>query len=611
MTEPLLKTDLTHLPPDPGVYWMKDAAGEVLYVGKAVSLRQRVRQYFQGRGDGRTQVPWLVRRVVTVEVQVTSTEREALLLENNLIKKYQPRYNVRLKDDKTWLSVKVSTREAFPKVYLVRKRSADGGRYFGPYLSDIKAREVVGLIQKTFPLRTCTDAVFRAHSERPCLEYQIGNCSGPCAGLISGEGYLGLVNQVLLLLEGKNQEVMQAVKGEMEALAAELRFEEAARLRDRLRSLEKVVEKQRVQSGGNEDRDLWGYHREGDGVAIALIPVRDGKMQDARAYTFRGVVEEDAEILTRILLQAYEGGPPPPSEVLLPVSLPDGAVVEELLGERAGRRVTVSTPQRGEKTRMVELACRNAQVRLNASDSDEARRERGLAEIQRALSLQEPPRRMECYDMSNISGTHPVGSMVTFLEGAPWKAGYRIFKIKTVVGPDDYASMKEVLSRRFARVEKGWDLPDLIVIDGGRGQLRMAQEAAREVGVAVPLCSLAKPDDGEGERNPEGVDKVFLPGRKNPIVLPSHSRGLHLLQHIRDEAHRFGVHHHRQQRTRSSLTSRVDAVPGVGEERARALLRHFGSWKRLMEAGMEEIAQVEGIGRKTAQKIWEGLRKDE
>ncbi|MCK6530822.1 excinuclease ABC subunit UvrC [Myxococcota bacterium] len=608
----LLRTDLATLPTEPGVYLMRDAAGEVLYVGKATSLKNRVRQYFQGRSDGRAHVPLLVRKVTDVEVVVTRTEKEALILENNLIKKYRPRYNVRLKDDKTWLSVRIAVKERFPRVELARKWRKDDARYFGPYLQGIGARDVVALVRKAFPLRTCTDGFFRAHSGRPCLEYQIGNCSGPCAGRIDAEGYAGLVRQVVLLLDGRTQDLQDQVRAEMERASEELRFEDAAALRDRLRVIERLGERQRVQTGSGEDRDLWGLHREGDAVGVAVLPVRDGKMQDARSFGLRSVVEDDAALLAHVVQQVYESGPTPPPEVLLPIEVEAQETIAEWLSDRAGRKVTLLAPQRGEKVRLVELACANARVRLQAVDGAEARRERGLDELQRVLSLPERPRRIECYDMSNIQGSDPVGSMVTFADGAPDRAGYRVFKIKTVEGANDFASMREVLSRRFARVEQGWAPPDLVVIDGGRGQLRMAVEAAREAGFGgIPVCSLAKPDGDDGGANPDGVDRIFLPGRKNPVVLPPFSPALLVLQHVRDEAHRFGVHHHRKQRTKRTLATQVEAIPGVGQARGRALLRRFGSVKRIREASADEIAGLPGFGPQIAARILAALEAGE
>lgn len=618
-----LRTDLDGLPTQPGVYLMKDTRGDVLYVGKAVDLRARVRQYFQRgeTGDGRFHVAFLVPRIRDVEVQVTATEREALILENTLIKKFQPRYNVKLKDDKTWLSLRLPVSDPWPRVTLVRRWKDDGARYFGPYLDEVNARQVVKLLKRTVPLRTCSDSVFKAHSARPCIEYQMGRCAGPCAGLIDPDGYAGLVDEAKLLLEGRSKDLVKRLTARMGEESAALRFENAARIRDNIRLVQRLGERQDAQAPGQKDRDVFGLFREGELAAVAMVPIREGRMQDVRAFSFRGLAEDDGQLLGRLISQLYSDTVKPPPEILVPLQVADAELRSELLAEHAGRKVTIRFAQRGEGRRLVEIAHKNALVRFQAAHSKAARAEQALDALRKALRLPSMPRSLECYDNSNIQGTDPVGSMVTFRDGRPWKKGYRIFRIKTVVGADDYATMREVLGRRFKRAldgAEGWELPDLLLIDGGRGQLSMVEQACHDLGVRVigpdgapmrpgdgptlRLISIAKPRDGEE------TDKIYEPGRTNPVPLRANSPGLHLLQHARDESHRFAVAHHRKQRKKRTLTSALDDVPGIGKVLRGRLLRHFGSVSKLKEADVDAIAGVEGVGPARARRIVETLR---
>ena len=669
-----LQTDLDSLPTQPGVYLMKDTADEVLYVGKAVDLRARVKQYFSG-GDGRFHIDFLVPQIHRVEVVVTLTEREALILEDTLIKKYQPRYNVKLKDDKSWLSLRLHPTEVWPRVTLVRRWKDDGARYFGPYLDELNARQVVKLLKRTVPLRTCSDTVFRAHSERPCIEFQMGRCVAPCVGAVTEEEYDDLVQEATLLLDGRNRELARKLEARMGAAAADLRFEQAAKIRDSLQIIERLAEKQTAQAApGRKDKDVFALHREGELAAVAMLPVRDGRLQDARAWSFRGVAEEDGELLGRLITQLYSKTIRPPPEILTTVELDEPELRAELLEELAERKVTIRVPQRGEGRRLAEIADRNALVRFQAAHTKQERAEQALFELQDRLHLTELPRHIECYDNSNIQGTDPVGALVTFKDGRPWKKGYRIFKIRDVEGPDDFATMKEVLGRRFKRAldgDAGWELPDLILIDGGRGQLNMVAAVCRELGVDVlgpggrpiPLGSLpgdmlhrrdrllrvsrgedaglwsvpSAPDDpgagvheaaiaarqaGHAAEDPpairlvsiakpregEAADKIYEPGRANAVPFRPYSAGLHLLQQLRDEAHRFGVSHHRKQRKKRTLTSEIDEIPGIGDALRKRLLRHFGSVKKLKEATAEDLLAVEGIGKAKAERIALALR---
>lgn len=598
---------------------MKGARGEVLYVGKAVDLKARVRQYFvsTGKGDGRFHIAFLVPRIRTVEVVVTASEREALVLEDTLIKKYRPRYNVMLKDDKTWESLRLSLGEPWPRISTVRRWNDDGARYFGPLLHGITARKVLRLLIRTVPLRTCSDSVFRAHSERPCIEYQMGRCPGPCAGKIDGDDYRQLLDQAVMLLEGKTRELTAGLRQKMDEAAESLNYEAAAQLRDRIALAEKLGARQAASRPRAGDSDVFGLHREGELASVAILPVREGRLQDARSFTFRGLAEEDHELLGRLITQLYTATTPPPGELLVPLEIDSAELRQELLGELAGRRVRIRVPRRGDARRLLDTAADNARVRFEASHSKKERAEQALAGLQRALRLPSPPRRIECYDNSNIQGSDPVGALVTFVDAQPHKAGYRTFRIKTVQGADDYATMKEVFERRFKRAveeDPGWEWPDLVVVDGGRGQLNMAVAALRDLGVDVigldgaPLppvlgghqlrvISIAKPREGEE------TDKVYEPGRQNSLALRPHEASLQLLQQARDEAHRFGIGHHRKRRRKRTLVSALDSVEGVGPTLRKRLLRHFGSIKALKAASPEELSEVSGVGSALAGRI--------
>ena len=596
-----------HIPTAPGVYLMKDRGGDVLYVGKASNLRARVRSYFLNEGDGRPRIPELMRRVADVEVVVTASEKEALILENTLIKKFQPRFNVLLKDDKTWLSVKLSTTDRWPRVSLVRRWRNDGSRYFGPYLNGLRAREVERLIRQAFSLRTCTDTVLRAHNRRPCIQYNMGNCVAPCVDYVTEDEYAELVRQVVHLLEGRNRPLLRGLREQMQGAAAELRFEAAAELRDRITVAKRIAERQRVQRAAGEDRDVFALFREGDVVTVAMLPVRRGKVEDPQAFTFVEVLEEDGEVLQQVMLQLYGKGVTPAPQLLLQLDVPEPDALAEILGEDADRRVQLRVPRRGDAVRLVEMAAENARVRHLAAGEERQQLERATVELMKKLHLTALPRRIECFDISHLGGTDTVASMVVFEDGRPCKGAYRSFKVRGVDGPDDYASMHEVMTRRLRRVDRGWDLPDLLLVDGGRGQLSMAEAAAVEVGLAAPLAALAKPDAGELERNPQATDKVYLPGRKNPVRLAAHSPSLHLLQRVRDEAHRFAVAHQRRRRKKRTFGSALETIPGVGAGRRKALLRHFGSMRALKAATAEQVTEVRGIGPALAETIVEAL----
>lgn len=614
MSETRPKIRLDELPKAPGVYLMKNARGEVLYVGKASNLRSRVGSYFGKEAHDRYQVRFLVSKVASVETVLTDNAKEALLLENTLIKKHRPRYNIDLKDDKSYVSLKLSVRDEFPRIYVTRRIKKDGSLYFGPYSSAWACREVAEFIEAHFKLRTCGDHEFR-NRVRPCLQYQIKRCDAPCVGYVDREAYGKVVRQVRLFLEGKSGELKKIVCDLMQGAAEREAYEEAARYRDLLRDIDKTLERQKVVSHRVVTRDVVGLHREGEALSVYLMMVREGSLQENRSFHFKSH-EEDAEVLASFLLQYYAEGRFIPAEILLPAVLPEAASLAEILGERAGRKVELMLPQRGEKSALLKLAGQNAKQAFLSRDQKQKDAEEVLADLQARLGLQKLPQAIECYDISNFQGRESVGSMVTFREGKPYRQGYRHFKIKTVAGANDFASMYEVLTRRLRRAaggEEAWALPDLIVIDGGKGQLNAAAQALRDLEiVGVDLVALAKSkllgETWRDEAPPEAPrsrseERVFLPNRKNPVFFPPNSSALFVLVQVRDEAHRFGIEFHRKMRKRRTLDSALAQVPGIGEARRKKLLQRFGSLKRIRAASAEEIAAEIGVSMELARRL--------
>jgi excinuclease ABC subunit C len=595
-TQPL-DAKLEALPAGPGVYLLKDRDGKVIYVGKAANLRSRVRSYFRG-GDERAQVRFLLQRVSDLETLVTANDKEALILENNLIKQYKPRYNIRLKDDKSYVSVKVTVADEWPRVLLTRKLVKDGSRYFGPFTSALSVRETLDTIRKVIPLRTCSDGVFRNRA-RPCLEYQIKRCLAPCCLPVDREQYRAHLREAMLLLEGKKVDLVRHLGEEMNRAAEDLRFEDAARLRDRLRAIEQTQEQQHAASHGGIDQDVFGLYREGGFIEAQVLFVREGKITGSRAYHLEDFEFPDDEVIGAVLTQFYQGERYVPDEVIVPCEIEDAAERADYLRERKGRRVEIVRPQRGDRVRLLELAQANAAHGFCERRDSERQYDRMTEELQRRLHLRNVPKRIECFDISNLHGNMAVGSMVSFDEGMPDRARYRRFRVKTVAGADDFRMMYEVLRRRYERARREGDCPDLLVVDGGKGQLNVALEVLRELEIdAVDAVGLAKmrvqsaPRSAAIERSAE---RVFLPGRKNPVILRRNSNALFLLQRVRDEAHRFALTYHRVLRGKAQLCSVLDGIPGVGAERRRSLLRHFGSLKRVRAASVEELNAVPGI----------------
>jgi len=602
-----------NMPARPGVYLMRDKAGKVIYVGKAKDLRARVRAYFSN-ADERSQVQFLVRRVEDIEALVTASDKEALILENNLIKQYKPRYNIRLKDDKSYLSIKVTTAHPWPRIFTTRKIVKDGSRYFGPFSSAVAARETIDIIEKHFLLRNCTDHNFRNRS-RPCLQYQIKRCMAPCVLPVSEELYREQVRQAMLFIDGKRQELVSELKQRMREKSDALEFETAARIRDQIQAVEKTLEKQRMVSHWGADQDIFGLYREGGFIEVQVLLVRQGKLTDSHSYSLEDLEFPDEEIVASVLTQFYQGQRFTPDEILLPVELEDRAAREEYLSERKGRKVEILCPQRGDKRHLVQMAEENAAQSFAERHDQEKAREKMLRELQEYLRLKRYPQRIECFDISTIHGAHAVGSMVTFINGEPDKNLYRHFRIKTIdasSGGDDFGMMLEMLKRRFARGKEEADLPDLIVVDGGKGQLAMALTAMEELGITeVDAVGLAKMRVQAAARSAEierTEERVFLPGQSNPVVLRRNSNALFLLQRVRDEAHRFAITYHRRLRAKQTLYSALDQIPGVGGARKRALLRAFGSVKRIEAASLDELLKVPSVNERVAREILEALR---
>ncbi len=600
--------DLRRQPTSTGVYLMKDADGEVLYVGKAKNLRARLRSYLQAEHDSRPQIKFLMERAATIETIVTDTEKEALILENTLIKKHRPRYNIHLRDDKTFVSLRIDLLDEFPMLEVVRKVRRDGARYFGPFASSSALRQTLKEIYRIFPLRHYPVTRCRQRG-RPCLFHQIGQCSAPCHGLITRAAYHELVAGVMALLEGRQRDVINTLRQKMAAASGDQRYEEAALLRDQIRAIEETVEQQKSVRYGVIDQDVAGVFRQGGEVEIVMLFYRQGKLTARRNYNLNWQLDED-ELLAEFLSQFYGRDVPIPDEVVLPFPVEGMDILAEWLTERRGRRVRVLTPHRGERRRLVELANRNAgDVWRERGSRDEARR-KVLEELRQRLQLQRQPLRMECFDVSTIQGQATVASMAVVLDGEPAPAEYRHYRIKTVVGTDDYAALQEVLRRRLVRGRQEGSLPDFILIDGGRGQLGVLTAVLDEVNLsgAIDAAGIAKSRvkvNVRGRAVERSEERFFLPGRKNPVVLRRGSAALFLLERLRDEAHRFAITHHRKVRGKTQLQSVLAEVPGVGPKRQRALLKQFGSLKRIKAASLDELREMPGLPAVVADRVYQ------
>lgn len=610
LVTPQLQATLDTLPTSSGVYLMRDARGRVLYVGKAQNLRNRVRSYWnKGSGAQPLRIESSIDRVIDVEYTLTDTVSEALLLEATLIKRFQPRFNVRLKDDKSYPFIKVTLADDFPRIERTRKLTNDGSRYFGPYASASSVDEAMNLIRRLFPFRTCTLEIRDGERAlpRPCLLYHIKRCQGPCVQAIDKPTYRADLDQVMLFLEGRKEAVARRLRSDMQLASDGLDYERAAALRDKVRAIERTMEDQKMAAFARTELDVLGFARSGGEAAVQLFAIRDGKTVGQDVFMLENIGDgADEEALTAFVKQYYAAAGSVPRQVLLPMTLAEGPDLEAFLSARRGHGVRLAVPRRGNGRALMELASRNAGDALSREQArwlaDQGKTLGALDELADALGLAGPPMRIECYDISNIQGTNSVGSMVVFEEGRPRSGEYRRFRIKTVQGADDFASHQEVLTRRFRRALNGeegsaeelrWRLPDLVVVDGGRGQVSAARRALDALGLAdMPLVGLAK------ER-----EELFLPGRSDPIVLPPSSQALYLMQRLRDEAHRFAVTYHRKLRAKAQTRSVFDDLPGIGPARKRALLRVFGSARQMRDATVEDIASVPGISRALAERI--------
>ncbi len=585
-----LREKVKSLPDAPGVYLFRDKRGRVLYIGKALSLKKRVSSYFGESvgGPERFQIGTMIEQIADLEFILTENELEALILESNLVKTHKPRYNIVLKDDKHYPFLKLDLKDSFPWVQVVRRIRDDGALYYGPYVPATAMWDVLALVNKTIPLRKCRSIEGR----KLCLEYHLGRCLGPCEGLIGQKEYGELVDQTRLLLDGKDQELTKLLTQRMHQAAEALEFERAAKCRDQIASLHQVFERQKVISPRGENQDVFGLAQEGGEVQVQLFLIRRGRLIGRETFTFPLGAETTGGLLTSLLKQFYLGARDIPQEILLSHPLEDAALIEAWLTRRANHRVQLLVPKRGRKARLVQMALKNAQEALALSLRSSQSREQALKELQEVLGLPALPRRIEAYDISNISGTLAVGSQVVWEDGKARKSAYKRYKIKTVEGPDDFAMMAEVLRRRLQKVQE-MPLPDLILLDGGRGQLNAALAVARELGHdSLQMVSLAKEEE-----------LVFHLARPRPIALPERSRARQLLQQVRDESHRFAITYHRHLRGKSALRSLLDDIPGIGARRRRALLTRFGSLRGLRSASIEDLRRAAGISESLAETI--------
>jgi excinuclease ABC subunit C len=605
MTAGYITEQIKGLPARPGVYLFKDAGGNIIYVGKAVSLRHRVSSYFGAGQKLAPKIRRMVGNIADLEYFVTASEQEALILELNLIKRHHPRYNVRLKDDKTFPYLKIDLAEDWPRVHITRTLKENGGRYFGPFASAKSIRQTLRLIKGIFPFRSCSKPITGSDA-RPCLEYHIGNCLAPCIGAVSRQEYAEVIRQVVLFLEGKQERVVKKLRAQMERAAEKMDFEKAARLRDQIQAVEQVVEGQRIAARVRGEQDVIAFEADRDQAYVQVFFIRGGKLIGRESFLLRGTSDEaPGQIMASFIKQFYASAPHIPPLLLLQHPAQDATVLQGWLSGKRGSRVVIQSPRRGTKKELVGIVAENARQGLEQLKIKQLASPRALSaaleEIQKELNLPRLPARIEGYDISDIQGAAAVGSLVVFEGGRPRPDHYRRFKIKTVSGVDDYAMLGEVLKRRFKRGDQASDswavMPDLVLIDGGKGQLSAALTAMREVGAgSIPAAGLAKENE-----------EIFIPGRSKPVVLPRSSPGLQLLQRLRDEAHRFALGYHQRVRQKQAFASVLDSVPGIGPRRKRALLRQFGSVKAIREAPLEELAGVKGMTRGLAEKIKEFL----
>lgn len=597
-------TKIDTFPSSPGVYLMKNQNGTVLYVGKAKSLRQRVKQYFVAGRDTRPVIPLLVANVTEIDTLVVSSEKEALLVENNLIKQYKPKYNALLKDDKTYVALKVNNKHKWPTVRLVRYKGKPepDGLYFGPYTSALSAHKTLEILQRLFPLRQCSDQEI-VRRTRPCILHDMKRCVAPCVNKCTKEEYYLYVDRTIKFLRGQDKEILQELYKEMEQHAQKLEFEKAAELLKSIRQIEDTIEGQCVDKPlGGLDTDALSVFRQGEEVILTQLFIRNGKLTGSRHYDFTHIAEDDDELLSSFILQHYQKQDNIPHEILSPVELSSSAEIVEIISSNKRRTVHIATPQRGEKKAFVEMAYANAEATFKKEKDIKSIREQTLFEMQEIFRLVRFPERIECFDNSHLGGEEPVSSMVAFTGGLPDKKRYRKYKLRTVRSHDDYTAMYEVLVRRYRRGKEENDLPDLLIVDGGKGHLNIALKVLSELNIiSMDVIAVAK-EEGRHDKGSTS-EQAFLPNVKDPILLKKNSPILFLLQQIRDEAHRFAITFQRLRRGKKTIKSAISIIPGIGPAKTKLLLRHFGSLKKLKMATGEDLEKVKGLSKPNIEAI--------
>lgn len=601
---PPLSQTIAGIAEKPGVYLMKDADGHVIYVGKAVNLRKRVASYFQRQDTHSAKTALMVTRVADIDTVVTASEKEALILEANLIKRHRPRFNVVLKDDKRYPSIRINIKAPYPKIEIVRKTPKDGAVYFGPFASAHAVRQTVKLINKTFPLRKCSDRSM-GHRSRPCIHHQMGQCLAPCCLDVDPMVYKAIVKEVILFLKGRTPELIKRIRRQMIKAADQLDFETAAASRDRMQALEKTLERQVSVTTDFLDRDVIGLSGNTEFRILTVMTLRRGYLQGIRHFELTQVPAEPGELVAQFMGQYYQTVHDIPVEVLVPALPDDVALIQDTLSDWKRRRVRIRQPLRGEKRRLLEMAQTNATNALRESIQKASQQADILEGLRRRLHMDRLPDRIECFDNSNLAGTNPVAAMVVFEGGRPHKSGYRRFSIRSVAAPDDYATMAEVLTRRYRKINAANPQPDLLLVDGGKGQLGIAVSVLKDLGLTgrFSVAGIAKKDRERGEIE----DKIYLPNRANPVNLGRDGRLLLLLQQIRDEAHRFAITFQRKQRGRAMVGSALDRVAGVGPKRKALLLKRFGGIKQIRAATVEELSELPGITSSLATAIKQAL----
>lgn len=609
-----LQDALKKLPDNPGVYIMKDSKGEIIYIGKAVSLKNRVRQYFQNSKNHSPKVRAMVSHISEFEYIITDSELEALILECNLIKKNKPRYNILLKDDKHYPYIKVTINEEYPRVMVTRKHVKDGAKYFGPYTDVSAVRETIGIIKKLFKIRDCKKTVAYGKTiDRPCLNYHINRCLAPCQGNVDKEVYMEIIKNIMLFLSGKHEELVKELKERMTKASERLDFERAAEIRDEILSIEKISEKQKIISSALDDEDVIAYTKGDDGTCIEVFFIRGGKLLGRENFYF-DVDDVEEEILSQFIMQFYSDRDFIPRDIILQNEISEISIIESYLSDKKGSKVHIKVPKRGDKVKLLEMAKKNAEAALEQMKykflREKEMTEDSIKELQIILGLNDLPFRIEAFDISNIQGTDPVGSMIVFEGGKPKNKDYRRFKIKTVKGPNDYASMEEIISRRYKRgiherkeINEGTlaegkfaEMPDLIMIDGGEGQVTAAKRVLKELGMNIPVCGMVK-DDRHRTRG------LIYNGEE--IAMYKDSNAFKLITRIQDEVHRFAITYHRSLRDKGSVASVLDEIKGIGKARRIALMKHFGSIEEIKKATVDELKEVEGMNESAARAVYE------